>query len=129
MTYDIVRHQKIVKRYGTINFNSKTCVGELKITRCVIKSISPITGDVRNCEIDVIYKGTINDWGRWMGPTREVSLDSRYTRHWMSTIRRNREFRRQVRDEVISYLKYLGVYIPYKHNLTIRKIVWKESGI
>jgi len=127
--YDIKRHQKLVKKHGTFNLNDECAVGELKITRCKLK-ISPISGDVRLSEIDIIYKGRINDWGKWMGPIREINhATTRYPRTWMSTIKRNRQFRRMVRNGVISYLKYLGVYIPYQHNLHINKIVWKDSGI
>ena len=125
---DIKRQQKIVKKYGTIKFNDAYAVGELKITRSNIH-FSPITGNATNCEIDVVYNGTINQWGRWMGPVREVNGASIYGRGWSSTIQRNKHFRRMVRLGIMDYLKYLGVYIPYQHNLTIKKIVWKESGI
>jgi hypothetical protein len=129
--YDIKRHQKLVKKHGTFNLNDEYAVGELKITRCKLK-ISPISGDVRLSEIDIIYKGRINQWGRWMGPKRQVDINNTmrgYGSTWRSTIHRNKEFRRMVRSGVISYLKYLGVYIPYQHNLHINKIVWKDSGI
>ena len=127
MTYDIKRHQKIVKKHGTIHCNDSSCVGELKITRCKIE-LSPISGNVRRCEIDIIYKGMINNWGKWMGPKREINhQSSSYPRTWMTTIQRNKEFRRMVRNEVMTYLKYLGVYMPYYNNLYIKKIVWVDE--
>jgi hypothetical protein len=128
MEYTINRHQKLVKKYGTIDLKDEYAVGELKITRCKI-SISSITGIIHRCELDVEYSGVINNWGKWMGPKRQVDTNNTvrgYGRSWYSTIQRNKEFRRMVRNEVKSYLKYLGVDIQYLHNLTIKKITWKE---
>jgi len=131
MEYNIKRHQKLVKKHGTRKLNDEYAVGELKITRCKLYT-SSITGAITRCELDVEYSGMINNWGAWMGPKRQVDINNTirgYGRTWYSTIQRNKEFRRMVRHEVLSYLKYLGVDILYLHNLSIKKIVWKDSGI
>jgi hypothetical protein len=123
--YDIKKHQKIVKKYGTMKINNGFTVGEVKITRCKLKLSVMNPNIIKGCEVDVIYKGTIDKFGKCMGPRQEIT-DNKWFSKWGSTVRRNRGFRTAMSKHVLSYLRFLGVDIQYSFNFNIKKITWNE---
>ena len=120
----------MIKKYCKIKLgegNDKT-MGTIEITRCKISESRIYNETMRTrCEVDIIYKGTLGRFGRKMGPVREIcNENNRWLSKWPSKIMRNRVVRSELSNDIISRLKYFGVYVEYKHLITIKKIVWDE---
>ena len=120
----------IIKKYCKIKVgegNDKT-MGTIEITRCKISDFTTYDNSSRSkCEVDIIYRGTIVRFGRKMGPVREIcNENSRWLSKWPSKIMRNRVVRSELSNDIKDRLKYFGVYVEYKHLITIKKIVWEE---
>lgn len=126
--YDIKKHQKIVKKYGTIRVNDGFTLGEITITRCKLTLSTLNPHNIKRCEVDVIYKGTLQHWGRCMGPSRQLLVPEEGWKcfRWGSKVRRNRAFRSNMRNSLIRHLRFFGVDLSYSFDFDIKKIVWDE---
>ena len=103
------------------NYSFHTPTGTIRITRT--KTYNTYTPQ---CEVDIVFTGTINQYGRTMGPVREMNARVGYGRAWRSTIQRNGVVRRSLKGHILNYLKYFGIDIPYEYNIHIKKIVWDK---
>ena len=129
MTTGQKTYNKIIMKYCKsimVGVGEDNTMGEIEITRCKVIETKVYNDTVRtSCEVDIIYRGTLNKWGRKMGPVNQVMRsDDRWLSKWPSKIMRNRAVRSELSRVIMDRLKYFGVFIEYKHMITIKKIVW-----
>ena len=122
-----IKQTKLIKRKFNLQIEDGNTKGVVTITRIKVMERSSYNGrPYTHCEVDIIYRGTINRWGTKMGPIRGEKEGYTYKPTWGSKIFRNKTVRSEVSNEMIGLLKYFGVDITYKYNFTIKKIVWDE---
>lgn len=122
---DRKRQQKIIKKNGII----KVCQaggteGVIKLTRV---KLSTVFGDRDQCEVDIVYSGTIDWWGRTMGPYKIAEPYRHCELRWSGVIERNAKVRRELCYDIINHLYYFGVDILWSKYLIIKKIKWVDA--
>ena len=124
---------KSIKGLFNLTIDERYTVGVVKISRIKVMDVKSWRSDdivKQTVEMDVIYTGTINEWGRMMGPSSEVRHDNnerRWLSRWRSSIHRNTTVRREIRKEIMTHLKYFGIHCEYTSDLKIKKIVWQSE--